>query len=338
MPIAVSVQTVVTEEWMDWFVMDLVECPSVSRTSAVARTFGPAVSEEYSPVVFAWGGGEVADAYPLVVVKSDTAHYLSCLLPVVSSRPFFGGKVAFDVVGLGVGPPCLRVDSEKTLLTVINERAQLARAAPGVTPVDSSEEGAPVPELIKLLVLGEPLVDSLQEPMPAEERLEYVIQATAVIWEPLEQMRYVVSNDVDFYSFGMAPWDAGGMHGDSCQRRETFRTMMLQWLMRLLCRQAIMNGLNGTMRMNTEYGLDQSLMTNTDSPRLAVTPGEWYASDTIRMIRTDLCQMNGFMRIIGTMCDGWPVGGCPSLIPPRLTVARLDWMTSFSAKRVFRRA
>ena len=109
-----------------------------------------------------------------------------------------------------------------------------------VTPVDSSEEGVPVRELIQLSVLGEPLVDSLQEPMPAEERLEYAIQATAVIWEPLEQMRYAVSGDVDFDSFGMAPWDAGGRHGDSCQRRETFRTMVLQWLMRLLCRQAIM--------------------------------------------------------------------------------------------------
>ena len=54
-PTAVSVRTVVTEEWMDRFVLDLVECPSVSRTSAVARTFGPAVSEEYSPVVFAGG-------------------------------------------------------------------------------------------------------------------------------------------------------------------------------------------------------------------------------------------------------------------------------------------
>ena len=42
---------------MDRFVVDLVECPSVSRTSAVARTFGPAVSEEYSPVVFSGGGG-----------------------------------------------------------------------------------------------------------------------------------------------------------------------------------------------------------------------------------------------------------------------------------------
>ena len=49
--------------------------------------------------------------------------------------------VALDVVGLGVCAPCLRVDSEETLLTLIDERAQLARAAPGITPVDSSEEG-----------------------------------------------------------------------------------------------------------------------------------------------------------------------------------------------------
>ena len=51
----VSVQTVVSEKWMDRVVFSLVECSSVSRTSAVARTFGPAVSEEYSPVVFARG-------------------------------------------------------------------------------------------------------------------------------------------------------------------------------------------------------------------------------------------------------------------------------------------
>ena len=54
---AVSMRTVVTEDWMDRFVLYLVECPSVSRTSVVARTFGPAVSEEYSPFVFAGGGG-----------------------------------------------------------------------------------------------------------------------------------------------------------------------------------------------------------------------------------------------------------------------------------------
>ena len=48
-------------------------------------------------------------------------------------------------------------------MTLIDERAQLARAALGVTPVDSSEAGTPVRELIQLSVLGEPLVDSLQE-------------------------------------------------------------------------------------------------------------------------------------------------------------------------------
>ena len=56
-PTVVSVRPEVTEKWMDRFVIDLVECLSVSKTSAVARTFGPAVSEEYSPVVFAGGGG-----------------------------------------------------------------------------------------------------------------------------------------------------------------------------------------------------------------------------------------------------------------------------------------
>ena len=55
----ILVRTVVAEEWMDWFVSDLVECPSVSRTSVVARTFGPAVSEEYPPVVLAGGGGRL---------------------------------------------------------------------------------------------------------------------------------------------------------------------------------------------------------------------------------------------------------------------------------------
>ena len=171
---------------------------------------------------FCWGGGEgeVADAYPLVVIKSDTVRVSA--LPVAGCKfpTVFLGKVAFDVAGLGVGPPCLRVDSEETLLTVIDERAQLARAAPGVTPVDCSEEGAPVRELIQLSVPGEPLVNSLQEPMPAEERLEYAIQATAVIWEPVKQMCYVVSDDVDSDSFGMAPWDAGGMHGNDCECRE----------------------------------------------------------------------------------------------------------------------
>ena len=91
---AISVTAVVTEKWMDRFVMDLVECPSVSRMSAVARTFGPTVSEEYSPVVFTGGGGgKFADAYPLVVVKSDTAQ--------VSALPVAGCK--FPAVFFGEG-------------------------------------------------------------------------------------------------------------------------------------------------------------------------------------------------------------------------------------------
>ena len=56
-----------------------------------------------------------------------------------------------------------------------DERAQSARAAPGVAPVDSSEMGAPVRELIWPSVLGEPLVDCLQEPMPVKKWTEYVI-------------------------------------------------------------------------------------------------------------------------------------------------------------------
>ena len=131
------------------------------------------------------------------------------VLPVAGCKfpAVFLGKVAFDVVGLGSGPPCLRVDSEEILLTSTDERAQLARAAPGVTPVDSSEKGAPVCELIWPAVLREPLVDCLQEPMPGEKSWEYVIQATASVWMPFEQVQSVESGNVDFDSFRMAPWE-----------------------------------------------------------------------------------------------------------------------------------
>ena len=97
----------------------------------------------------------VADAYPLVVIESDSA-LVSGLRPVVldpalvsalqlvvsetarvSVPPVAGcefpaallGKVVFDAVGLGVGPPCFRVDSEDALQKRTDERALLARAA-----------------------------------------------------------------------------------------------------------------------------------------------------------------------------------------------------------------
>ena len=168
------------------------------------------------------------------------------------------------------------------MLTLTDERAQLARAA----PVDSSDKGAQVRELIWPSVLGEPLVDCLQEPMPGEKCLEYAIQATASVWMPFEQVHSVESGDVNFDSFGMAPWDAGGMH--SRTRSEPFRTIMLQWLIRLLCRPVIMHGLDRTMTMYTENGLDPITMITADSPRLTVTPGEWYGSDVFTQTRHEL--------------------------------------------------
>ena len=179
--------------------------------------------------------------------------------------------------------------------------------------------------------------------MPAEERLEYAIQATAIIWEQLEQMRYVVSDDVESDSFGMAPWDAGGMHSNDCQRHETFRTMMLQWLIRLLCRPLIRNGLVRTTRMNTEYGLDQPMMTNMDSPRLAVTPGEWYDSDMLTPLSRDLRQMYGIPEVMGAIYDcrtGWDFPQCDSTAFDR-NVVDLDELTfhqqSFPPSRISRR-
>ena len=75
----------------------------------------------------------------LQLVESDAAQV--SVLPVAGWKfpAGFLGKVALDLVGLGDGPPCLRVDTEENLLTLTDERAQLASAAPGVTPVNSSE-------------------------------------------------------------------------------------------------------------------------------------------------------------------------------------------------------
>ena len=77
-PTVVSVRTVVTEKLMDRFVIDLVECPSVPKTSAVARTFGQAVSEEYYSVVFCWGGGGLPIYTPWSSLSQIQREYLSC--------------------------------------------------------------------------------------------------------------------------------------------------------------------------------------------------------------------------------------------------------------------
>ena len=232
-----------------------------------------------------------------------------------------------------------------------DERAHIAHTAPGVTPVDSSEKGAQVRELIRPSVLGEPLVIHLQEPTLVVKRLEYAIQVTASLWEPLEQVYCVVSFD----SFGMAPWEAGGRHGDGCRFYDTFWTMMFQWIIRLSGRPMIRSGLVRTTRMNMEYGLEKILMTNTHSPRLVVAMGEWDASEMLTMMTTNLRQINGFPEMIDTIYNCRTVGdfpqidsasancgvvelddefsaGCdgvfPRLIRLRLTMAlaRLNWM------------
>ena len=111
----------------------------------------------------------VAAAYPLVVVESDTARV--SVLPVAGSEfpAVFLGKVALDVVGLDVGPPCLRLDSEETLPALIDERPKMNCTVPGVTPDGELVEGAPVLEPIEHSVLGKTLDGCLHERMPVLE-------------------------------------------------------------------------------------------------------------------------------------------------------------------------
>ena len=65
--------------------------------------------------------------------------------------------------------------------------------------------------------------------------------------------------------------------------------------------------------MNMEYGRDRIMMTNKESPRLEVTPGEWYASDILATMSTDLRQMNGNPDVIGAMKDCRTVWGFPHI-------------------------
>ena len=260
---------------MDRFVVDLVESPSVSRNSAVARTFGPAVSEEYSRVGFAGGGGGVADAYPLVVVESDSA-LVSGLRPVVSDPalvsalqlvvsdtarmsvpPVAGcefpavllGKVAFDAVGLGVGPPCFRVDSEDALQKRTDERALLAPAALGVIPE--------MKLVTKFWMMGR------RETTTGVKSLEYILQMTASVWMPFNQTCEEESGDANFDSFKTAPWDAGGTQRDEVQES--------------MCRTRVHN-IDGWATKNTECVFPTNMLLAMNCPHLKLTPGEDDAS------------------------------------------------------------
>ena len=185
----------------------------------------------------------------------------------------------------------------ETLLTLMDKRAQTVRAAPGVTPEGGSIEGVAVLELIEHLVMGKPLVGSLQERMPVMKPLEHAILATTSVWEPLEHLHCVMSDHVDFDSFWMAPWDAGGTLGVSCRPYVTFWRTLLRSVIRLSCRPAIVDeddsrlvrSLGQIYVLDIHMGLtdvltvghypDIDMKITTESPRLDATPGEWDASD-----------------------------------------------------------
>ena len=68
------------------------------------------------------------------MVESDTARVsvlpvAGCKLPAVLL-----GKVALAVVNLGVGPPCLRVDSEETLADFDGRESPVGSCSPGRNP------------------------------------------------------------------------------------------------------------------------------------------------------------------------------------------------------------
>ena len=301
-PTVVSVRPEVTEKWMDRFVVDLVECPSVSRTSAAARTFGPAVSEAYSPIVFFLGGGGCR-CIPLVVVESDPA-VVSDLHAVVSDSDrsvlpvagfefpaVFLGKVAFDAVGMGVGPPCFRVDSEEALLKRTDERALLARAAPGATP--------------GMKLVSRSWIVGQGEYTNGIESIKCVPQRTASVWMPLEQACDEESGDADFDSFKTAPWDDGGTQRD--ERQEVMCRPMVHneqacyeesgdadfdsfkeapWdaggtkrdeIHEARCRPMVHNVDRWTTG-NTKCELTMKRLMDTNCPRLESTPGEDDAS------------------------------------------------------------
>ena len=114
--------------------------------------------------------------------------------------------------------------------------------------MDKSETRTPARELLWLSVLGESSFDCLQEPINGVKDLKYAIQATASVWRPFRQTHSVVSDDADFDSFGMAPWDAGGIHGDGSQSRD------------VMCRPTIVHELDRRTTMNMEDELDTIIL------------------------------------------------------------------------------
>ena len=169
------------------------------------------------------------------------------------------GKVAFDAVGLGVGPPCFRVDSEDALQKRTDERALLARAAPGVIPE--------MKLVTKFWMMGR------RETTTDVKSLKYEPQMTTSVWMPFNQTCDDESGDADFDSFKTAPWEAGGM-----QRDEVHETM---------CR-AMVHDIDRSTTKNTECVFTTNMLLAKNCPRLQMTPGEDDASHRGTQIGGDL--------------------------------------------------
>ena len=187
------------------------------------------------------------------------------VLPVAGSKfpAVCLGKVALDVIGLGVGPPCLRLDSEET---------EMNCTVPGITPDDGPLEGMPVLEPLEHSVPEKSSHDKPMEEAPALEPLEHSVLGkpldggslegrsvvdwlvrlimeplensvlvTAVVWEPLEHSDCVATDHVDIDSFWMAPWDAGGTFGDCCRLYVASWRTVFRSVVRLSCRPAFVD-------------------------------------------------------------------------------------------------
>ena len=93
-------------------------------------------------------------------------------LPVAGSKAVYFGKVALDLVGVRIGPLCLRLDPEETQPALLDDRGVMSGADLGVTLDGGPMEGAPVLE---------PLEHSVPEKTPDGGPME-----GAPVLEPLD--------------------------------------------------------------------------------------------------------------------------------------------------------
>ena len=56
-----------------------------------------------------------------------------------------------------------------------------------------------------------------------------------------------------------------------------------------------------TDALTVEHTPDMNMKIKTESPRLAVTPGEWYASDLLATTSTGFRQMENITNVIGAV-------------------------------------